>query len=130
MEELYWIDNGNERRKIATKEYLEQNKIPYDLTLKEKNARRYEGLAYAIHCNSYVNANKPVKVLDANGIKLIYLFGEKTWFDTQEELDEYRKDYWAEMSIINQKNKLKKEINAILDSMEIQDLEILLAKLS
>lgn len=130
MTELYYITNGNDKRRIATKEYLDTNKIPYNLTEKEKIALRYEHLPYAHRVHSHQNNNKPLGILDVNGIKLIYLFGEKTWFDTQEELDEYRKEYHKENNILIERNKIKKAIISKLDEMEKEELEKLLAKLS
>ncbi len=128
--ELYYIHNGKGVRKTATKEYLEANNIPYDLTREEKEKKHWSKDPYATPLSSRVASNKPFGVLDVNGIKYVYTFGEKLWFDNEEERDEYRKNYNVEMTELKEKNKLKKEINAILDTMEIQDLEILIKKLS
>ena len=68
--------------------------------------------------------------MNVDGKKKIYLFGEKTWFDTLEELEKYREQYQRERVQQALRNSVKKEIITILDGMELQDLEILLAKLS
>jgi hypothetical protein len=128
--ELYYIHNGKGVRRTATKEYLKANNIPYDLTREEKEAKHWSKEPYAIQLSSRVANSKPFGVLDVNGVKYVYTFGEKLWFDNEEERDEYRRNYNAEMTDLKEKNRLKKQINEILDTMEIQDLEILLAKLS
>lgn len=130
ISEIYTLYNCENKIRYATAEYVEANKIsaPDDYRMYRKM------LAAGIRCthptNSHMNNNKPVKILDVNGIKEIYLFGEKTWFDTAEELAAHREEYQRECAEQKAKNKVKKEIISILDGMELQDLEILLAKLS
>lgn len=127
--ELYTLYNVDTITKIATREYCEANNIPCC----EKTPKTYEErqAGYAKPCISHVNNNsKGLNVLNVDGKKKIYLFGEKTWFDTPEELEEYREQYQRERVQQALRNSVKKEIIAILDGMELQDLEILLAKLS
>lgn len=127
--ELYTLYNVNTITKIATREYCEANNIPCC----EKTPKTYEErqAGYAKPCISHVNNNsKGLNVLNVDGKKKIYLFGEKTWFDTPEELEEYREQYQRERVQQALRNSVKKEIIAILDGMELQDLEILLTTLS
>lgn len=127
--ELYTLYNVNTNTKIATREYCEANDIPcYERTSKICEERQ---TSYARPCVSHINNNnKGLNVLNVDGKKKIYLFGEKTWFDTLEELEKYREQYQHERAQQALRNSVKKEIITILDGMELQDLEILLAKLS
>ena len=130
IKELYTIYNGTEINIYATEAYIKAKDIPCFSSSKAIDMK-FQGKIAARPCRSIVNrGKKPVNVLDANGKKQIFLFGEKTWFDTAEELEEYRNQYHAERNKALEKNKIKKEIISILDGMEKQDLEILLAKLS
>ena len=67
-----------------------------------------------------------VTIYDVEGTKTIYMFGEKTWFDTQEELNEYRTTYQEEQNIKSERNKLKSAIIAELDKMSIEQLKVTL----
>lgn len=67
-----------------------------------------------------------VMVYDVDGMKTIYMFGEKTWFDTQEELNEHRAKYQEEQNIKRERNKLKNAIIAELDKMSIEQLKAML----
>jgi hypothetical protein len=130
VKELYTIYNNTGTNIYATEAYLKEKNIPCFSASKAIDIK-YQGKVVARSCRSIVNrGKKPVNVLDANGKKQIFLFGEKTWFDTAEELEEYRNQYHAERNEALEKNKIKKEIISILDGMERQDLEILLTKLS
>ena len=62
--------------------------------------------------------------------RLIYLFGEKSWFESQEELDEYRAEYQRERAESIEKNKVKKAVIEKLDEMSKTELESLLVALS
>lgn len=64
-----------------------------------------------------------VTVYDVDGTKTIYMFGEKTWFDTQEELNEYRAAYQKEQEAKRERNKVKNAIIAELDKMSIEQLK-------
>ena len=61
--------------------------------------------------------------IDNGEIKKGYLFGEKTWFDTEEERATYREQYHKER---NEKIRLKKllaEIMAKYEEMSTEELE-------
>jgi hypothetical protein len=124
--EIYAIYNEiNNQKKLATLDFIQENEI---VIATPRN--RGSHLVYARPCSGHVNNNKPVKVLDAhNKTKLLYLFGEKTWFDTQEELDQHRAEYQAQRAEETARNKAKKEIAAILDTMSTAEIEAILASL-
>lgn len=82
----------------------------------------------AIKIHSRINTGKPFRIFDEIGSKkhrLGYLFGEKIWFDTQEELNNYREKYWEERAIIAKKNNLLKK----LEKLSIEELENLVNKI-
>ena len=74
----------------------------------------------------YIHHKDEVKVYVVDGVKTIYMFGDKTWFDTQEELDAHRAEYQKEQAILRERNKIKKAIMAKLDDMTIEQLQAML----
>ena len=126
INELYYIHNElDNQKKLATLAFIQENEI---VIATPRN--RGSHLVYARPCHSHLNNNKPVKVLDAHHkTKLVYLFGEKTWFDSQEELDQHRAKYQAQRAAETARNKLKKEIAAVLDTMSTEEIAALLASL-
>lgn len=121
IEELYRINGkGN-----YSWDYIEANNIP-----KAKSCSGEGGYRRQL----YVNNNKGyLKVTTAEGIKIVYLYGEKTWFDTEEERDTYRAERAAEKEHLIKRNKVLKVINekiaAHLDTLTTEQLEALLATL-
>ena len=73
----------------------------------------------------HTHAKAEVTVYDVNGSITIYMFGEKTWFDTQEELDEYRAQYQAEMNAQKERKRIMDALIAELDKMPTEDLHTL-----
>ena len=129
IKELFKVHNiGDGQINIATKDFLEKNSI---VIAEGRYAQMYDkhGEIYATSLISRANSGKPLKVHSANGIKLIYLFGEKTWFDTQEELNKYREDFQKEQAFIHEHNKLKKAINEKLNEMTIEELKQILEQM-
>lgn len=127
MNELYTVYNSmNNKTKLVTLAFIQENNIPTP-----KWTDRHEHLVYAHACSSHLTSKKPLRALDAHEeIKLVYLFGESTWFDTQEELDAYREEYHTQRAQEIARNKVKKEIAAILDTMTIEELRTVLATLT
>lgn len=126
MDELYTVYNSmNNKTKLVTLAFVQENNIPTP-----KYTDRHKHLVYARACSSHLTSKKPLRALDAHEeIKLVYLFGESTWFDTQEELDAYREEYHAQRAQEIARNKMKKEIAAILDTMSTAEIEVVLASL-
>lgn len=123
IEELYRVyNNTNNKSKLVTLEYVQANNIATP-SLRDKNKH----LVYARPEIAHVNNNKPVKVLDVNDtIKLVYLFGEKTYFDSQEELDAYRQEFQKEQALSKERNAVKKEILAKLEGFSTEELKKIL----
>ena len=128
IEELYSLRNGN-HRSLMTKEYCKANGIIIATNREVWKACQKSGVIYAMHAHSHNNNNKPVKVLDVNGIKLIYLFGEKTYFDTQEELDSHRKVFQEQQAKEREINRLKKELLAKVEGMSAEELKKIIEKI-
>lgn len=128
IEELYSLRNSD-NRSLMTKEYCKANGIIIATDRAVWKACQKSRATYAMHAHSHHNNNKPVKVLDVNGIKLIYLFGEKTYFDTQEELDSYREVFHKEQAKEREINKLKKELLAKMKGMSAEELKKIIEKI-
>lgn len=119
INELYRVYNTvNNKSRLVTLEYVQANNIAIP-----SHRDRDNHLVYATTESYHTNNNKPLRVLDVNDtIKLVYLFGEKTYFDSQEELDAYREEYKREQTLSIERNKVKKEILAKLDNMSTSEL--------
>lgn len=127
IEEIYIVhSNVSGANVMVTEQYVIANNIPTP-----KHRERSQHLVYARPLLSHLNHNKPIAVRDVDDVtKLIYLFGEKSWFDSQEELDAYRVEYQRERALSIAKNKLKKAIGEKLDDLSIEELETMLLALS
>ena len=121
VDELYRIDDKG----TYTWDYIEANNIPKAKSSCDRKGWRRKG---------YVSSSKDyLKVVTAEGAKVVYLYGEKTWFDTKEERDEYRVARAIEREHLIKRNKVLKAINEKiinhLDSLTTEQLEALLATL-
>lgn len=128
IEELYSLRNSD-IRSLMTEEYCKANGIIIATDRVVWRACQKSGATYAMPAHSHHNNNKPVKVLDVNGIKLIYMFGEKTYFDTQEELNSYREVFHAEQAKERTINKLKKELLAKVAGKSAEELKKIIEKI-
>lgn len=127
IKEIYIVhSNLSGTNLMVTEQYVMANNIPTP-----NHRDRAKHLVYARPLLSHLNHNKPIAVRDVNDeMKLIYLFGEKSWFESQEELDEYRAEYQRERAESIEKNKVKKAVIEKLDEMSKTELESLLVALS
>ena len=120
VKELFKIDGA----KFYTYEYIEENSIP--------KAHGYDGHGWEVA--RYFNPSKAKVLLHTpNGKKEIFIYGEKIWFDTQDERDAYRAEKSAERAKLIARNKVLKAVNEKiakrLDGMSEQELIDLLARL-
>lgn len=124
FKELYTLYNHPSKIRYATAAYLKENNIPiddqYGIRLRDKGK---VCAGYASYATSHI---KGIKVLDIDGVKLIFMYGEKSWFDTEEERDEYRQAMMVERALEAERNKVKNAVIAKLDRMSKADLEKLL----
>lgn len=116
VSELYKINGA----KFYTADYIEANDIP-----KGELHTRNSGWSVA----RSLGTNKDnFRIYTAEGVKIAYAYGEKTWFDTKEERDIYREEQTAARANTNRKNKLLKLINEHLATMSEEELVELLEK--
>jgi hypothetical protein len=62
------------------------------------------------------------KIHDIGGVRVVYTYGEKTWFDSEEERDAYRATMNEARAEQTKKNNLLKIIMAHYESMSIEQL--------
>ena len=128
INELYYLHNVTTAKKLATLEYCKVNAIPV-VDYKTSRICDREGIPYATPCHSWQDTMKPMRVLDENGFKFIYMFGSYTYFDTQEELDSHRKAFQEQQAKERAFNKLKKELLAKVEKMSAEELKKLIEKI-
>ena len=117
IEELYKI-NG---KGTYSWDYIEANNIP-----RAKSCSGEGGYREMLYVN---NGKGYLRVTTVEGIKIVYLYGEKTWFDTKEERDTYRAERATEREVLIKRNKVLKEILNRLDTYTTEQLKALLATL-
>ena len=120
ISELMRIHNAKTMNTYATVEYCKAMGIPM---------RRSNSDTYCRPAISHINTGKPVNVLDVNGVKVIYLFGEKTWFDTEEELIKHRTVYNEQRNKEKERNELKRQLLAKVEMMTTEEMRELVAQL-
>lgn len=113
VEELYCIDG----RGCYTWDYLCAKGVPVAQNYRDK----VEGDAYTM--TSFGPNKGSRRMYDANGYKIIYLYGEKTWFDTEEERDAYRVQRNIEKAKSARRNKAKAKVITYLDTLTTEQLE-------
>lgn len=115
--ELYKIGGKG----FYTEDYLVANKVPMGNNFGEEGkARRCVGLG----------PDKGTKnITTANGKCTVYTYGEKTWFDTEAERDEYRAQRNAEREEETKRNKMLKAIMEHYKTMSTEELAKVMATL-
>ena len=115
--ELYKINGA----KFYTEDYIKANNIP-----KSKRYASDNGWSIA----GYLGTGKDdFRIYTAEGVKIAYAYGEKTWFDTREERDAYREEQAIARANAGRRNKLVKAINEKLADMSEEELMELLKKI-
>ena len=109
-QELYKINGA----KLYTMDYIITNNIP----------KATVSRAYSLGTNKDV-----INIHTANGVIKGYAYGEKTWFDTQEERDEYRAESNKAREEQTKRNKLINAITAKVKDMSEEELVRLLRTL-
>lgn len=116
INELYKI-NG---QKFYTEEYIIVNNIPKCACIGDK-----QGWSKAHY--SGANSKDYINIIDVDGVKKGYTYGEKAWFDTKEERDAHRVTMTKAREEQAKKNKLIKSIMAYYESMTIEQLNEVVA---
>ena len=110
--ELYNI-NG---KGYYTEAYITANNI----TIAKNFRYKKEGEAYPCITTGVDAGTK--RVHDVDGIIIIYTYGEKTWFDTEAERDEYRAKAKAEREEQKRRRELLKTITEYYDALTTEQL--------
>lgn len=120
INEIYKVHNPETNKTYyATKRHVEINEIFIAKRLRDIPDEKEWAQPVLYH----VNNNKPMKVRDLYDIKLIWLYGEKVWFDTEKELVQYRAELAAEKELTKRRARALAEIMWQLESMGIEELE-------
>lgn len=118
IEELYDIEGMNG---LYSEDYLDKHFVQVE-TFNRRLPHWREGKAHKARSRS--NAGT-LKVHTANGVKVIYMIGEYTWYDTEEERDAVR----VENQKKREENARRREALAKLEKLSTANLEKLVAKL-
>ena len=117
VNELYKINGA----KFYTEDYIKANNIQ-----KSKGYTSDNGWSVAIG----LGTNKDdFRIYTAQGVKIAYAYGEKTWFDNKEERDAYRVEQAIAREAVGRRNKLVKAINEKVAQMSEEELIELLKKI-
>ena len=119
IEELYHI---NGRKGLYTLEFLTANNIE----IGRHHTLFQEG--YAMHA-SHIVGRDVVRVCDATETKEVYMYGEKTWFDSKVERDAYRIEATAKQAEIHLRTLAKKELAKMIDNMSVDEMKKFMEKM-
>jgi len=111
INELYKIDGA----KFYTADYIIKHNIP--------KAKSYNDTNGWSKCYGLGTDRGTKNIHTADGVKVVYTYGEKTYFDTAEERDAYRVQQNIARAELNKKNKLLKAINSHYQTMSVEELE-------
>ena len=115
--ELYQIGGKG----YYTEDYLIANNIPM--------GKRFSDEDKARPC-VYLGTDKGTKnIITANGKRTVYTYGEKTWFDTEAERDEYRAQRNTEREEETKRNTMLKTIMEYYKTLSTEELEQVMATL-
>ena len=108
--ELYQIGGKG----YYTEDYIIANNIPMGKNFREEGKARP-----CVH----LGTDKGTKTIHtAEGKRTVYTYGEKTWFDTEAERDEYRAQRNAQREEETKRNKMLKAIMTHYESMSTEEL--------
>ena len=115
--ELYKIDNA----KFYTEDYLDEYNIP--------KGKKYSGEGGWSIARYLGTGKDEFRIYTAQGVKIAYAYGEKTWFDERAERDAYRVEQNIARENAGRRNKVLKAINEKLATMSEEELKELLKKI-
>lgn len=113
IRELYHVCHGSNCF-LATPEYIKVFNIPTDR--KAIDAARDLGAPYAFCAYYQQHKSDAVPVHHPYTLGTIYMFGEKTWFDTQGELNDYRTKYHEQRQLNVERNKAKAQLMQYIEN--------------
>ena len=129
---LYELHNpsGQRLQLYATIEWLNNNDIPTAQSGREMRFFESKRQAYATPCGRiYQSHSDEIVVYTTEGRRVAYMFGQYNYFWTVAERDEYKAEYHREYEALKARNRVKKQIIALLDEMSIDELQETLEKM-
>lgn len=75
------------------------------------------------HSHIQSGRNGYIKFFDGTTERFAYMYGEQIWFDTEAERDAYRAGAHAENERMKARNRIKREVCDLLDSMSLEEME-------
>lgn len=121
IDELYHIDG----QKLYTEDYL----IAHNVQQRDRKSLNSKGWTRA-HAEQGSGKDQGKTIHTAKGSKRVYLYGEKTFFDTQAERDAYREQMNQQREQERRRSKALKTINDYLVVLSTDDLEDLIKGLN
>lgn len=118
IEEVYSI---NGRNGTYTEAYL----AAHGIRIGHYHTLLQEG--YATKC--LYKVAKEFYLTDVNGKRKVFMYGEKTWFDTEEEVMAYRILTNAEMAEKRLRNIAKKSLADLIDGMTLEEVKMFMEKM-
>ena len=118
IEEVYYINGKNG---TYTEEYIIANNIPvgkHHTLLREGYAHK---CSYKVAPTFYLT--------EVGGSRKVFMYGEKTWFDTEEELAAHHILASAEMAEKKIRNLAKKELSEMIDGLTVEEIKAFMEKM-
>jgi hypothetical protein len=105
-------------------DYIKANNIPH---FTDTNC--YEAERYYYTCSHINNPKREATLVDTNGSCRIYLYGEKTWFDSAVERDAYAIEATAKRAEISLRTSAKKSLSDMIDEMSVDEVKKFMEKM-
>ena len=122
--------SGDRLQLYATIEWLENNGIPVAKSGREMRFFESKHQTHAVQRDRiYQSHSDEIVVYTAEGKRVAYMFGQYNYFWTVAERDEYKAEYHREYEALKARNRVKKQIIALLDEMDIDELQATLEKM-
>lgn len=116
VEELYRVHHCSGKSILATLEFCNIN----DICFGRREAKEKGKKLFAINC-SHIEGDK-IKIYDTDDVFFGYVGSTQTWFDNEEERQEYKAQKRKEREEFLAWNKIKKEIISKLDEKTTKEL--------
>lgn len=124
--EIFRIENANNKTVVfATRRFIENS----DIIILQYCDKPNNHLVWARPMGYRVNNGKPLRVLDIEGEKLAWFYGEKIWFDSVEELAAHRILVSAERAENQIRKMAKNSLSEVIDKMSIEEVKAFMEKM-
>ena len=108
----------------CTMDYIKAHNIPHFREVEHQEAKWYY-----YTCSHINNPKREATLVDTNGSRRIYLYGEKTWFDSKVERDAYRIEATAKQAEIHLRTLAKKDLAKMIDDMSVIEMKTFMEKM-